>query len=86
MLQYVCAAAKLVLLWLLFGINDFVISCAVWRQPQPNCDLYFVIKGKVWWKRTFLPMDTIVTLPHKHMKLVKPFTPHVIACSVRKGF
>jgi len=28
---YVCAAAKLGLLWLLFGINDFVTSCAVWR-------------------------------------------------------
>jgi len=31
-------------------------------------------------------MATIVTLHHKHMKLVKPFTPHVIACSIRKGF
>jgi len=28
---YVSAAAKLVLLLLLFGINDFVTSCAVWR-------------------------------------------------------
>jgi len=25
-------------------------------------------------------------LHHKHMKLVKPFTPHVIAWSVRQGF
>ena len=45
--------------------------------------LYFVIKGNVWWKRTFLPMATIAVLHHKRMKL---FTPHVIARSVRKGF
>jgi len=31
-------------------------------------------------------MATILALHHKHMKLVKPFTPRVIACSVRKGF
>jgi len=31
-------------------------------------------------------MATIVVLHHKHMKLFKPFTPHVIAWSVRKGF
>jgi len=33
-------------------------------------------------------MATIVALhhKHKHMKLVKPFTPHVIVWSVRKGF
>jgi len=37
------------------------------------------------WKRTFLAMVTIVVLHHKHMKLFKPFTPHVIARSVRKG-
>jgi len=43
----------------------------------------FVIKGNVWWKRTFLPVVTIVVLHHKHMK---PFTPHVIAWSVRTGF
>jgi len=30
-------------------------------------------------------MATILTLHHKHMKLVKPFKPHVIAWSVRKG-
>jgi len=30
--------------------------------------------------------STILALHHKHMKLVKPFTPHVIAWSVRKGF
>jgi len=48
--------------------------------------LCVVIKGNVWWKRTFLPMATIVVLHNKHMKLFKPFTPHVIAWSVRKGF
>jgi len=48
--------------------------------------LCFVVKGNVWWKRTFPPMATIVVLHHKHMKLFKPFTPHVIAWSVRKGF
>ena len=45
-----------------------------------------VIKGNIWWKRTFLPMVTIVVLHHKHMKLFKPFTPHIIAWFVRKGF
>jgi len=48
--------------------------------------LSFVLKGNVLWKRTFIPMVSIVVLHHKHMKLVKPFTPHVIAWSVRKGF
>jgi len=46
----------------------------------------FVIKGNVWWKRTFLPVVTMVVLHQKHMKPFKPFTPHVIAWSVRKGF
>ena len=48
--------------------------------------LCFVIKGNVWWKPTFLPMVTIAVLHHKHMKLFTPFTPHVIAWPVRKGF
>jgi len=30
--------------------------------------------------------NTAFTLHHKHMKLVKPFTRHVIARSIRKGF
>ena len=47
--------------------------------------LCLVIKGKVWWKRTFHPMVTSVVLDHKHMKLFKPFTPYVIALSVRKA-
>ena len=46
--------------------------------------LCFVIKGNLWWKRTFLPMVTIAVLHHKHMKLFTPFTAHVIAWSVRK--
>jgi len=46
----------------------------------------FVIKGNVWWKRTFLPVVAIAVLHHKQMKPFKPFTPHVIAWSVRKGF
>jgi len=41
--------------------------------------LCFVIKGNVWWKRTFLRMVTIAVLHHKHTKLFTPFTPHVIA-------
>ena len=45
--------------------------------------LCFFIKGNLWWKRTFLPMVTIVVL--RHMKPFKPY-PHVIARSVRKGF
>ena len=48
--------------------------------------LCFVIKGNMWWKRTFLPMVTIVVLHYKYMKLFKPFTPHVIAWFARKGF
>ena len=48
--------------------------------------LCFVIKGNMRWKRTFLAMATIFVLHHKHMKLFKPFTPHVIARSARKGF
>jgi len=31
-------------------------------------------------------MATILALHHKRMKLVKLFTPHVIACSVGKDF
>jgi len=51
-------------------------------------ELHFFVssKGNVWWKRTFLPMVTISVLHYKHMKLFTPFTPHVIAWSVRKGF
>jgi len=79
-------SAKLALLWLLFSVNDSVTSCTVWRKPQPKCNLCLVIKGYLWWKRTLLPMATILALHHKYMKLVKQFTPHVIACSVRKGF
>jgi len=45
----------------------------------------FIIKGNVWWKRTFLQMVTIVVWHHKHVKLFKPFTPHVTAWFVRKG-
>jgi len=37
-------------------------------------------------KCTFPPMATILALHRKHMKLVKPFTPHVIMQSIRKGF
>jgi len=48
--------------------------------------LRFVIKCNLWWKRTFLPIVTIIVLHHKHTKLLKPFTQHVIAWSVRKGF
>jgi len=34
----------------------------------------------------YFRMVAIVALHHKHMKLLKPFTPYVIAWSVRKGF
>jgi len=34
----------------------------------------------------FSPMAAILALHHKHMKLVKPFTTHVIVRPVRKGF
>jgi len=48
--------------------------------------LCFVINGNLRWKRAFLPMVSIVVLHHKSMKLFQPFTPHVIAWSVRKCF
>jgi len=60
-----------------------------WRSLEVSATelhLCFVIKGNMRWKRTFLPMVTIVVLHHKHMKLFKPFTPHVIVWSVRKCF
>jgi len=56
------------------------------RRRNRTAPFCFVIKGNVWWKRTFLPMVTIDVLHHKNMKLFTPFTPHVIAWSVRKGF
>jgi len=31
-------------------------------------------------------MVTVIVLHHKYMEEFKPFTPHVIAWSVRKGF
>jgi len=48
--------------------------------------LCFVIKCNLWWKCAFLPMVAIIVLHHKHTKLLKPFTQHDIAWSVRKGF
>ena len=48
--------------------------------------LCFVIKSNLWWKCTFLQRVTVVVLHHKHMKLLRPFAPHVIAWSVMKGF
>ena len=53
---------------------------------EAELHLCFVMNGNVWWKRTFLLMVTMVVLHHKHMKRFKPFTSHVIAWSVRKGF
>jgi len=47
--------------------------------------LCFIIKGNILWKRTFLPMVTIIVLHYKHMKLFKPFTPYVIVWFIRKG-
>ena len=46
----------------------------------------FVIKVNVWRKHTFLAMVAIVMVHHRYMKLFKPFTPRVIAWSIRKGF
>ena len=48
--------------------------------------LCFVIKSDLWWKCTFLQRVTVFVLRHKHMKLLRPFAPHVIAWSVIKGF
>jgi len=64
----------------------FRTSGAVSSSPHSAAELHFcfVKMGNVWWKCTFLPIATIVMLHHKHMELFKPFTPHVIAWSVRK--
>jgi len=43
-----------------------------YKVAAAELHLCFVIKGNVWWKRTFLPMITIAMLHHKHMKLFKP--------------
>jgi len=48
--------------------------------------LCFVIKGNVWWKRTFLSVVAIVVYHHKQIKLFKSFAPRVIAWPIRKGF
>jgi len=62
---------------------NFRCSREVVAAEQHLC---FVIKGNVWWKRTFLPMVTIVVLHHNYMILFKLFTPHVTAWFTRKGF
>jgi len=36
------------------------------RGRAAELHLCFVTKGNVWWKRTFLPMVTIVVLHHKY--------------------
>jgi len=60
-------------------ITNFWCSLEVAAAELHIC---FVIKGNVWWKRTFLPMVTIVVLHHKHMELFKPFTPSVAILAV----
>jgi len=69
--------------WLVLMIPNFWWSLEVAAAELHLC---FVIKSNVWWKRAFLPMVTIVVLLHKHMKLFKPFTQHVITWSLGKGF
>jgi len=64
-------------------ITSFWCSLEVAAAELHLCS---VMKSNLWWKRTFLPMFTIVVLHHKHLKLSKPFIPHVIAWSLRKGF
>ena len=66
------------------GINDPNFWCSL-AVAAAELHLCFVIKGNLWWKRTF-PMFTFVVLHHKHLKLFKPFIPHVIAWSLRKDF
>jgi len=62
---------------------DVMLKYQKWVSMIPNfwCSLEvaaaelhlgFVIKGNVWWKRTFPPMVTIVMLHHKHMMSFKP--------------
>jgi len=46
-------------------------------------------KGNILMLTRVSPVEKLVTtvvLHHKYMILFKPFTPHVIAWSVRKGF
>jgi len=46
------------------------------KVATAELDLCFVMKGNVWWKRTFRPMVTIIVLHHTCMKLFKSFTLH----------
>jgi len=57
-------------------IPNFLCSREVTAAELHLC---FVIKGKVWWKRTFLPMATIVVLHHQHMKLFMHLH-HILLC------
>ena len=69
-------------------LPKFSIYQNFWGCPCTFCTpaSYITVKGNVSWKRTFLPVVAIVVLYHKHIKPSKPFTPHVIAWYVRKGF
>jgi len=67
------------------GISDSEILVKS-RDSRRRTAPLFRHKGLRMVETHFFPMVTIVVLHHKHMKLFKPFTPHVIAWSVRKGF
>jgi len=65
-------------------VPNFWCSLEVAAAEMHVC---FVIKGYVWWKRTFLPMAAILVLHHKNMKLfTSHLHPHVIVRSDRRDF
>jgi len=56
-------------------IPNFWVSLEVAAVELHLC---FVIKGSIWWKRTFLSMVTIIVLHRKYMKLCSSYLHHVL--------
>ena len=70
-----------------WNISLICLTTVLKRAVKVFSNLYFQTFWPKWVNSfghcnnivVFLPMATILTLHHKHMELVKPFTPHVIA-------
>jgi len=58
-----------------------VTSCVVYSRGCP-AELWplFHHKDNLWWKRTFIPMATMVVLHHKHMKVSMSSHLHHVLC------
>jgi len=64
--------------------QNSVISLKSSILPPPNFWAAYATERMV--ETHSFAIAIILALHHKHMKLVKPFAPHIIACSVRKVF